>query len=218
MTLFLILIHLKSKIFNQKSDDSNGNWKFYIIISSKTFFFKQISLSGKHEELNGKSAGLLSQIQADQIIFYTQYCLLLTLVVFVLSKLFSKSARNETALDNKNVTAFKAATAETHSISTQTDIGSEYFAKEDNTNKSLVRQRTISYNKSIQTPINTLLDDLLIKQPKRTVNQCLDFLKEKKNDDDFLEEEIVELVRLKHIPIYKLETYFSDPIKGIYFR
>ena len=25
MTLFLILIHLKSKIFNQKLDDSNGN-------------------------------------------------------------------------------------------------------------------------------------------------------------------------------------------------
>ena len=118
----------------------------------------------------------------------------------------------------KNVAVCKAATPETHSISTQTDIGSEYFANEENVDKAIRRQRTISYNKSIQTPISALLDDLLIKQPKRTVNQCLDFLKEKKNVDDFLEEEIVELVRLKHIPIYKLETYFSDPIKGIYFR
>jgi hypothetical protein len=167
-------------------------------------------------------------IKTDKIVFYTQYCLLITLLAFVLTKLFKSKA---TLLAEKNnlkknaeekpligpILKHDYINIKTCSMSTQTDVQPSQNDDDDENNNTR-RKRTISCNKSIQTPINAILDDNLVKQPKRTVNQCLDFLREKKNIDDFLEEEIFELVRLKHIPLYKLESYFSDPIKGIYFR
>lgn len=54
----------------------------------------------------------------------------------------------------------------------------------------------------------------------RPLDDCLKDLKERKTQiiDDFHDEEIFELVKLKHIPLYKLESYFTDPIRGVSLR
>ena len=54
----------------------------------------------------------------------------------------------------------------------------------------------------------------------RPLDECLKDLKERKTQiiDDFHDEEIFELVKLKHIPLYKLESYFTDPIRGVSLR
>lgn len=165
-----------------------------------------------------------STLQNEQIVAYTQYCLLVTLLVFVLTKLFtsknfiykhskdSETKSSSTQIDNKSIST---VSTEKCSIAIQTD---KDFLNLSNAGHLINRQRTVSINNSVQTPISIELDDVMVHQPRRTVNQCLDFLREKKNIDDFLEEEIIELVRLKHIPLYKLETYFTDPIRGIYLR
>ena len=154
--------------------------------------------------------------QSEQIIEYTQYCLLVTIVVFIVTKLLSSKLVIFNDDNNLSKQTSSKTFAETSSISIQTEIKQDYFVP--NNKNIFKRERTISVNKSVQTPINVELDDVLVHQPRRTVNQCLDFLREKKNIDDFLEEEIIELVQLKHIPLYKLETYFTDPIRGINLR
>jgi hypothetical protein len=241
MTLFLILIHLKSKLFNQQqefrsvTDGNNRNDSPIDYFNLNAILMKEL-------------------MQSDKIKMYTQYCLVMTLVVFVLTKLFKRNVKSKILSSNGCVTIKKQKIQEENNekqsqhetkqeqnnsiaqmssqhiavdkqtlkneISIQTDLddATAYQVAQENDETSSKRKRTISYNKSIQTPINVLLDDTLVKQPRRTVNQCLDFLREKKNVDDFLEEEIIELVKLKLIPIYKLETYFTDPIKGIYLR
>lgn len=163
--------------------------------------------------MNNHSASIA---QSEQIIEYTQYCLLVTIVVFIVTKLFSNKLVIFTDDNNLSKKPSLLAATETNSISIQTDIKQDFFVP--NKNIIIKRERTISVNKSVQTPINVELDDVMVHQPRRTVNQCLDFLREKKNIDDFLEEEIIELVQLKHIPLYKLETYFTDPIRGINLR
>ncbi len=60
MTLFLIVIHLKSKIFTPENE---GN----------------------------KLASMLSTLQGEKVVAYTQYCLLVTLLVFLVTKIFSSN-------------------------------------------------------------------------------------------------------------------------------
>ncbi len=60
MTLFLIVIHLKSKIFTPENE---GN----------------------------KLASVLSTLQSEKVVAYTQYCLLVTLLVFLVTKIFSSN-------------------------------------------------------------------------------------------------------------------------------
>ncbi len=104
---------------------------------------------------------------------------------------------------------------ETKPVATNTDL----LTNQITDNLTSARKRTISINTSVQTPTSIELDNnLIIHQPRRTVHQCLDFLRETNNIDDFLEEEVIELIKLKHIPLYKLETFFTDPIRGIHLR
>lgn len=191
MTLFLIVIHLKSKLFD---------------------YYEKIEASTTDE--NG------ALFQNDQIKAYTQYCLLVTLVIFILTRLFTNQTlvyESDRTKSTKVNTEPSKPEKEKHTISIQTDIKQDFF-KLQNDLKNQSRKRCESFNKSVQTPISAELEDNLVHQPRRTVNQCLDFLKEKKNVDDFLEEEVIELVRLKHIPLYKLESYYTDPIRGINLR
>lgn len=204
MTLFLIVIHLKSRFLDSQKLEAIGD-----------------------TQSNGTA------IQNEQLKAYTQYCLLVTLVIFILTRLFisrvnqqaieptkssSKMSRDENQMPPPKVPK------ENCSVKIQTDIKQDYFNEQQNASTEtsgavcVERKRTISINQSVQTLPNAIVDDCLIHQPRRTVNQCLDFLSEKKNIDDFLEEEVIELVRLKHIPLYKLESYYTDPIKGVYLR
>jgi hypothetical protein len=195
MTLFLIVIHLKSKIFDSpKNAESEAN----------------------SNEFNG------TVIQNEQLKAYTQYCLLVTLAIFILTRLFISRVNNqiiEPSTNNENQMPPPKIPKEKCSVKIQTDIKQDYFSQKlTEESQGSARHRTISINQSVQTLPNAIVDDCMVHQRRRTVNQCLDFLSEKKNIDDFLEEEVIELVRLKHIPLYKLESYYTDPIKGVYLR
>ncbi len=61
MTLFLAVIHLKSKIFETNYVDN-------------------------------KIIGVMSMLQSEQVVAYTQYCLILTLLVFIVSKLLATNS------------------------------------------------------------------------------------------------------------------------------
>ena len=54
----------------------------------------------------------------------------------------------------------------------------------------------------------------------RTFEECLKLLNDRKIKlvDDFTDEEVKELVFKKHIEIYKLESHFRNPIRGIRLR
>lgn len=138
-----------------------------------------------------------AQNQRESIIFYTECCLLITLVIYVLSKFFKENKNN----DLNHQTREKQNLPETKTIYTQTESFEQNKVEtvaNDNCNK----------------------DFNLNNIEKRPVSECLSVLKQRQNQtiDDFLDSEVIDLVNLKHIPLYKLESYFSNPTRGVRLR
>lgn len=55
---------------------------------------------------------------------------------------------------------------------------------------------------------------------KRPLDLCLQIFRENgaQKLEDFLDEEIIEMVNAKHVPIYKLESYFKDATRAVQIR
>ena len=132
--------------------------------------------------------------------FYTECCLLITLIAYIITKIFKPSSEDLCAenisIDSRPNQNFSKTT------STQTDIV--------NTAGPIVVLNALTSSPQINQ----------INSRKRSVEECLKVLKERSMQviDDFLDDEIVELVKLKHIPVYKLESYFSNPLRGVSLR
>lgn len=198
MTLFLILIHLKLKFFNVDHNETEAKMN-----NSK-------SIHNSNEE-NMKSKSTSQQMdteqQNDQIKFYTECCLLLTLIIFIVTKLFKPMTENEDEsrgeLSNQAIKQVNNETkrnVEKRTISTQTPSEAEKVFKD---------QRDKADHDHVEP-----------KREKRSMKECLEVLSQRPNKqvDDFLDEEIVDLVKEKHLLIYKLESYFSNPLRGVHLR
>ena len=134
-------------------------------------------------------------MEKEEIVFYTECCLLITLIVYIISKFFKQNDEDPAQLTEQvAVTEEKNKTFRTISIQTDQSEPAERV------------KATIQPNQSNLTV--------------RSLDECLKDLKERKNlvIDDFHDEEVFELVKLKHIPLYKLESYFTDPIRGVSLR
>ena len=62
---------------------------------------------------------------------------------------------------------------------------------------------------------------LTAPKPPRTTQECVELLKQRQPQpilDDLSDEELIDLVKCKHIPVYKLESYFSDQTRGVQLR
>lgn len=169
MTLCLIIIHLKSKMFNSDS------------------------ISVSH----------FSSTQTTNLIIFIECALLLTLTSFIITKYFWKKIFK---IDDFTFNFFnnsKSATKTT--ISTQTDQINE-------------PKHTQLLNKSLQ--IDLLSDENLIALNIESRKECIKKLKDKEIQilDHFLDDEIIDLVKSKHIPLYKLESYFTNPVRGVEIR
>ena len=59
-----------------------------------------------------------------------------------------------------------------------------------------------------------------VNMNKEMRNECIQKLKDKQIQilDHFQDDEIIELVQSKHIPVYKLESYFTNPTRGVQIR
>ena len=198
MTSFLFLIHLKLLLFNEK----------------------QLNLEVLKDKLNNSNKAQTDFDQnrgTNEIIFYTECCLLVTLIIYVLTKLFK----------HENSTLVKTSThnyeKRTQSVSTQTDIQQ---AEKTQTISQPILSQIIEPN-VLPLPLPLLQEQqdnvsqtkpTQIKMSQRVIEQCLEVFREKQKLDDLLDEEVVELVANKHIPLYKLETYFSDPIRAVSIR
>jgi len=73
-----------------------------------------------------------------------------------------------------------------------------------------------SSNKSASIELSSTEDNL----NKEMRNECIQKLKDKQIQilDHFQDDEIIELVQSKHIPVYKLESYFTNPTRGVQIR
>ena len=144
-----------------------------------------------------------TQNQRESIIFYTECCLLITLVIYVLSKFFKENKNNEL----NHQTNQKQTLLETKTIYTQTE------SFEQNKAETVTSPQLVSKD-------NCNKDFNLNNIEKRPISECLSVLKQRQNQtiDDFLDSEVVDLVNLKHIPLYKLESYFSNPTRGVRLR
>jgi len=189
MTLFLILIHLKLKFFNVEHSEAEAKMN-----NSKSIH------NSNEESMNTKSTSQqMDTEQNDQIKFYTECCLLLTLIIFIVTKLFKPIVESEdethTELSNEmnNETEWRTVSTQTSNEAKEVFLDKEIKASCDN-------------SESIRE--------------KKTMKECLELLNQRPNKlvDDFLDEEIVELVKEKHLLIYKLESYFSNPLSGVQLR
>jgi hypothetical protein len=187
MTLFLILIHLKLKFFNVDHDETEANK-----LNNSKSIHNSNDESIKSKSTNNQQADTEHN---DQIKFYTECCLLLTLIIFIVTKLFKPIADNEDEAPNGELSKKSkynkiVRKADKRTISTQTESEVKAFQQNE------------------------------LNRDKRTLKECLEVLNQRPNKlvDDFLDEEIIELVKEKHLLIYKLESYFTNPLRGVELR
>ena len=169
----------------------------------------------------------------SEIIFYTECSLFFMLIIYMLTKSFIKerpvTGAYATKLSMANMTDKTQQTEDlstdlkqTRSIPTQTDfrikLDSVHIDELD------LRKERNSSSTSMATNVEhheTSNEVVAVRVPaKRSMAECLELLKERtvKVADDFTDEEVIDLVQAKHIPAYKLESYFSNPIRGIKLR
>ena len=111
------------------------------------------------------------------------------LIIFILKKFIYNQILNQKLIQNANQTV----EPKTSTASTQTE----------NFESALIGLSTAQDN-----------------QNKEMRNACIQKLKDKQIEilDHFQDDEIIELVQSKHIPVYKLESYFTNPTRGVQIR
>ena len=205
MTLFLIIIHLKLNYFSQKSSTSN--------ITDNL--------------LKNESNYTHSSKQNDKVIFYTESCLLITLNVYMLGRIFNN-------YNKKSIETNRQEKRVKFSLSSNADLIDNNKDNNNNNNDSCSNLIKLNEPKKVETK-NVMIqtDSVVIKNEevsetfesrvvleKRPSEECLKILRERLTQkiDDFLDEEVIDLVKKKNIPIYKLETYFHNPERGVNLR
>jgi len=188
MTLFLVIIHLKSKIFNETLSDSTSIFNDYF----KTYNNKIILFLETTEDAK------LFQNQTKNFFIFIQSSVLITLILFVLKQVFKNpTVKSFFIKTNKNSTQIKII-KQLSTMSTQTESNFDSNTIQLNSNK-LERHEHLD---------------------KELRNECIKKLKDKQLQilDHFQDDEIIELVKSKHIPLYKLEAYFTNPTRGVEIR
>jgi hydroxymethylglutaryl-CoA reductase (NADPH) len=143
----------------------------------------------------------------EQTVFYTECCLLITLIIYICTKF----AKLEEFQNNNNTVTNSPQTLNprtppqpitTTFITSQTQTDPIEFVQANNENSPL----------SPQQPQNK----------QRTLAECVCVLKRLLStsmlDETFLDEEVVELVKAKYVPIYKLEAHFRDHVRAVRLR
>ena len=138
----------------------------------------------------------------DEIRFYIECCVILMIFIFIMTKLVtSKITENSEISKSGEIVINKRI---------QTDF-IQTFDKETQTE---IKEEITTCKKDDQNTID-LKDEVI-----RSLKECVDEFKLKKPQilNDYLDDEVIELVRLKLVPIYKLENYFTNPVRGIKLR
>ena len=150
--------------------------------------------------------------QNNQIIFYTKCCLLVTLIIYIMTKLFKNDNIMDSRKSHQNIKKTHTNSAAnqfslTRSISVQTEQPEQQ--------KSEIQKPTISKTDSNEA---NFVQELKYCNVKRSIENCVEIFKQKQKLDDLMDEEALELVTGKHVPVYKLESYFVDPIRAVAIR
>ncbi|CAF0928850.1 unnamed protein product [Brachionus calyciflorus] len=126
----------------------------------------------------------------NKIIAYTESCLLISLIIYIITKIMKKTDETDNECQTVQINH--------SSSSSQTDP---------------IIQHSQNLNE-IEKKISN------VPQISRTIQECLTYMKENPARllEDFQDDEIVDLVLNKHIPIYKLESYFKNPEKAVQIR
>lgn len=130
----------------------------------------------------------LSKSEAtEQTIFYTECCLLITLLIYI----FTKFAKLE---ETDSKPAGEKTKTPRRDWSSQTD--------------------------PVIEPIRVEEKPDLTPRPQRPVDECLGIMRSTPGHllDEMADEEVIELVRSKHVPVYKLESHFKNPVRAVELR
>lgn len=146
---------------------------------------------------------LLKSETNEQTIFYTECCLLATLVIYIFSR-FAKLEETDTETEIESTR--DSPKASSNECGTQTESMSTY--------KASVDEQEISRN-AITTRTH-----VLNAQPRRSVDQCLQVMNATAGHmlDELSDDEVIDLVRGKHVPMYKLEAHFRDVVRAVKLR
>jgi hydroxymethylglutaryl-CoA reductase len=167
---------------------------------------------------NNENYSTKSEIH-EQTIFYTECCLLITLIIYIITK-FAKLEEVTTtkkllvklsSIPNEQVKAAAVAVAARPmqtTTATQTTLSESTKEYADKTTEIMESQQTLAtVNGGRRT-----LDELILALKQTSTSKCEQLL------DEFQDEEVLELVKLKHIAIYKLESYFRNPLRAVALR
>lgn len=150
----------------------------------------------------------------EESIFYSECCLLITLVTYIFAK-FAKL--EETTFVEHSPTAYTQLNG--HCITT----------KRKQTNDQSTQTETQTPTRSTETKststITHVFHDLAAStipttRQSRPLSECVEIMKNTHGQllDTFTDDECIELVGAKHVPMYKLEQHFSNPIRAIELR
>ncbi len=187
MTSFLFLIHLKLLFFNDKSYDTQSKQS------------AKINTTSDDHDLD-------EQDYQNNIKFYTQLCLLVTLTIYVLTKLF----KNEDISYNNSKT-YATQTSDTNQVSKSTTSVAVQTDEVPFVPSVVVTVAATNATEKISSEISPLI-------PKRSTETCMQLFREKQKLDELSEEEVLDLVSRKVIPLYKLESFFTNPVRAVAVR
>jgi hydroxymethylglutaryl-CoA reductase (NADPH) len=165
-------------------------------------------------------------MEHNQSIYYTKLCLIVTFFLFVVTK-FLHENNKIVKTNNTNSQECKKMQKKTILVE-KSDMGIQVNLDNISINRSISTEvtqdlDTITSQLKSESSSTTLLflstqqySEKPIKQ--RTFDQSLDLFKQKQKLDDLFNEEVLELVTKKQVQLYKLESYFTDPIRAVSIR
>ncbi len=118
-----------------------------------------------------------------------------TLTIFILTKLFKN--------DDVNYNGSKSYATQTSSVNQIPKSSASIAVQTDTTAATVVVEP---------------LENNLNESPKRSVETCMQIFRDKQKLDELTEEEVLDLVARKVIPLYKLESYFTNPVRAVAVR
>jgi hypothetical protein len=244
MSLFLLVIHLKMKFFNENTSQ----------MPSPLVVERSYKDSTSYIQTSYAQTGLPSLFEdffktysvhdgREQLSFFSFSCVFVLFVMIVLNRLFSddsfafihltsssNTSSSYISTSCKTTQTKEVSTVEFHT-QTQHDMGNRCAATQTTgNNESLNYKVHETRDEFVQTfdsdqssTIQTKVDSTgLLENPvnKRSLGECVEVLKERSDQilDDLLDDEIIELVKSKNVAIYKLESHFSEPTRGIELR
>lgn len=130
----------------------------------------------------------------------------MTLIVYIVSK-FAKLEETHT----KKLVKANSSTAQM--MSPPGSVTSHTNAKQANLTSSSTQTDEQTSQIMVNTPLTT-------SRSPRSMEELMSVIKEKSSLqlDDWLDEEVIELVNAKQIPIYRLESYYRNSLRAVNVR